>query len=1616
MKPGTGLPRLLPAGSILAAIRNYLRSHEISFLIGGGIAVLVLVILFGAVSAILGLRTIAAGHARQQSFAAVVQTAAAIDEHLLRLRVAASEYLMSGRALDRNRMIDASQALKSRVEAGSLVLREVGFGEVVDAIRERLDLQRGVIDTLGDLRERRARISDAFVTLGDNGLKILDEIVPRAFEFGDFEGSNRALRVRENLHQSQSEVLVWLINRSRTPMAPISERWNELNAAVRRLQLTLREQRDRESAANLRTIIEPQGQLIVDLDAAAQDESMLDRILDQENGLVQGLSDQLRARAAQGEAELVANVNQTFEEARFFTVLFALASVGLGLLGSGYIFRRTVRPIRRITTTLGSLASGKLDTKVPFALAHHEIGQMARAADVFKTAMAEVDRTRAVFQTVIDNLPDGVMLYDKDLRTLMWNHQIAEFGRLPDTVVQTGTPAEEILRIQAERGDFGPGDIKAQIEERIAVMKTPGGIRYHRRAQDGRFIEFNFKPLPGGQLLGYYRDLTEMKENEEAARAATETLQSVIDNLPDAVMLFDKDKRWVMWNRQLAELQRFPDSVARVGASAEEILLFQARRGDFGPGVPEEQVKERVATMWTPGGVRYHRRAASGRYIEFNFKPLPDGRLLGHYRDLTEMKEIEEEVRTARERLQSAIEGLASGFALYDSDDRLVIWNKRFEEYAPDIGGQLKIGMNYAEIVRASAARGKVSEAVGRENEWVAERLAYHRRPEGVLLRRLPDGRWIQLNKRRAASGDLVSIYTDITEIKQKEEQVTKATERLQNAIEGLTSGFALYDSEDRLVIWNKRFEEFTPGVAEFLVVGSRFEDIVRAAARKGRYRDAVGREEEWIAQRLAYHHEPEGYLVNQLPDGRWIQLNKRRAASGDMVSVFTDITEIKQKEEAVTKATELLQDAIEGLGSGFAIYDENDRLLIWNERYEEFTRDLDGFRKAGAHFADMLKGALAAGQINEAKGREEEWLAHRLAHHANPTYRLVRAIDDNRWVHVEKQRTKANHVVSVFTDITDLKKSEEAVREATARLQDAIENLGSGFVLCDPDTRLIVWNTRLMELLPGLDDELKPGARFGDVLRTAIDRGILVNTDMKSEEWIADRRLGRRSGVTDSTVETSAGRWMRMTRQSTANGNTVAIFIDITELKHREIELDRLVVALETARDAANKARADAEAANQAKSTFLATMSHEIRTPMNGVLGMLEVLEHGVLQDRQRTQVRLARQSAMSLLHIIDDVLDFSKIEAGRLELESVDLDVLALVEGVAETMTESTRRKGLALYGEVDPLLPETIVGDPTRLRQILFNLVGNAIKFTEQGSVSIVAESIARDGRAHMRLAVADTGIGMTKEQRERLFKPFEQADVTTTRRFGGTGLGLSIVARLVDLMGGEITAQSAPGHGSVFTVEIPVKAGRRPTEKAASLSGVAIAVLMADSDAAKRLGGHLARAGAAVHVLTPNVDDEDGAAPGGMCDVLVAERALADEAAQSGRLAEPRRRIFLDGWEAGKTSRAQLSVPMPWRVENIVAAVGELFGREIKAPRHSAPAGASDRWVQEMSGRSSLMNGAPDVRDESAQTANAEGRRILVVDDHPVNREVIRRQLELIGHDADEAENGSVAFAL
>jgi GAF domain-containing protein/DNA-binding response OmpR family regulator len=258
-------------------------------------------------------------------------------------------------------------------------------------------------------------------------------------------------------------------------------------------------------------------------------------------------------------------------------------------------------------------------------------------------------------------------------------------------------------------------------------------------------------------------------------------------------------------------------------------------------------------------------------------------------------------------------------------------------------------------------------------------------------------------------------------------------------------------------------------------------------------------------------------------------------------------------------------------------------------------------------------------------------------------------------------------------------------------------------------------------------------------------------------------------------------------------------------------IQNARLIAQLRERTDAAETARVEAEAANEAKSTFLATMSHEIRTPMNGVLGMMEVLERQGLGGDQLPVVATMRDSAQALLRIIDDVLDFSKIEAGRLDLEEAAFSLSGLAAAAVDTLRPQASAKGLALAAEIEPDSNDALVGDPTRIRQILFNLLSNAVKFTERGEVVVHAGTTPLGGgRVRVTLAVEDTGIGLDAEQQARLFQPFSQADSSTTRRYGGTGLGLSIVRRLAQLMGGDVMVESAPGEGSTFTVSLVLEA--------------------------------------------------------------------------------------------------------------------------------------------------------------------------------------------------------------
>ena len=275
-------------------------------------------------------------------------------------------------------------------------------------------------------------------------------------------------------------------------------------------------------------------------------------------------------------------------------------------------------------------------------------------------------------------------------------------------------------------------------------------------------------------------------------------------------------------------------------------------------------------------------------------------------------------------------------------------------------------------------------------------------------------------------------------------------------------------------------------------------------------------------------------------------------------------------------------------------------------------------------------------------------------------------------------------------------------------------------------------------------------------------------------------------------------------------------VFTDITERRRQETalrtskeNLRRANLELQAAVEEARRLARAAEAANAAKSAFLATMSHEIRTPLNGVIGMTQILDGTALSEEQRELLRTIKLSGEALLIIINDTLDYSKIEAGHVELQRQPYDVATCVAESIDLIADRARHKGLALTHRVDSAIPRMVIGDAARLRQILINLLSNAIKFTEHGEVALEAQLAARSGdRCTLRLSVRDTGIGIAKENQDRLFQRFSQVDDTNTRKYGGTGLGLAISKRLAELMGGTVTVESEGGRGSTFTVTIEV----------------------------------------------------------------------------------------------------------------------------------------------------------------------------------------------------------------
>ena len=561
-------------------------------------------------------------------------------------------------------------------------------------------------------------------------------------------------------------------------------------------------------------------------------------------------------------------------------------------------------------------------------------------------------------------------------------------------------------------------------------------------------------------------------------------------------------------------------------------------------------------------------------------------------------------------------------------------------------------------------------------------------------------------------------------------------------------------------------------------------------------------------------------------------------------------------------------------------------------------------------------------------------------------------------------------------------------IREARARLTEAIETISEGFSLYDAEDKLIVCNSHYRELFASHAEAMVPGTSFETILRTATGRGLIKDAEGREEAWIAERLERHRASSETHIQRRSDGRWIQVSERKTANGGVVAIYADITQLKQHEAELA-------AARDAA-------EEANRSKSSFLATMSHEIRTPMNAVIGMSGLLLDTTLNDEQRDYANTIRDSSEALLTIINDILDFSKIEAGRMDIEAQPFDLRDCVELALDLISSRAAEKGLDIAYLFEGDTPAAIKGDLTRLRQILLNLLSNAVKFTDRGEVVL---TVTAEGD-QLEFAVRDTGIGLDENGKSRLFQSFSQADSSTTRKYGGTGLGLAISKRLAELMGGTMWVESAgPGHGSTFHFTIRSQRAHLPQGKRRDFIGAQPAlqgkhILVVDDNATNRKI-------LALQAVKWGMGVEDTEAPEqalqilkrGSFDLAILDMHMPgmDGATLAARIREAGQTLPLVlfsslGHKEVSDSLFAARLAKPLRQSQLFDTLVTLLVNDA-APRQVA-ARAKSRIDAEMASRHAL--------------------RILLAEDNAVNQKLALRLLQQMGYRADLASNGIEAI--
>ena len=751
------------------------------------------------------------------------------------------------------------------------------------------------------------------------------------------------------------------------------------------------------------------------------------------------------------------------------------------------------------------------------------------------------------------------------------------------------------------------------------------------------------------------------------------------------------------------------------------------------------------------------------------------------------------------------------GIVLYDPNDVLIYVNPAMDALtAPDYA--LEVGMSLRAVLEVTCSFSAEDEPDARK-DWIENRIRAHRDYGKATVERLKNGRWLRIINRVLKDGYTLGLRIDVTDLKERETALeNKADEnQLFRAIldEMPVSSF-VKDENFRYTYTNRAHSELT-GFSGAEIIGKDDFEIFGEQGKPLRQADT----DVMTGNGLM---ECEIELDNA--QGEKLKLIDRKVAFAGpggrryLLGTTINISDMKRREREVYDAqrrAELhkadLESVIEAMHMGMVVVDRDSKIELINGAFYKIWKIAPETNFIGSPFRALIDINRHNGIYEVIEENFEDYVAARLAEiragYVEP--REFSRADGRTMIYSVRSLSEGKRMISYF-DVTELKQREQdldlaraEVERAGQLLKGAAGAMAQGMIVTR-ESIIQFANDTFFEMLEVPREVASVGKDLNDFFDFCQSRGDYGNDEKAAATRSSVNQAHRNLEAHTVERQTKSGRWLRIDGKPTDNGEMIVTYTDISDAKLREEELQHLLIKAETA--------------DRAKSEFLANMSHEIRTPMNGVLGMAELLARTELDTRQRTFTDIIVKSGNALLTIINDILDFSKIDAGQLVLDEASFDLSETVEDVASLISSRAVEKDIELIVRIDPTLPARVIGDMGRLRQIITNLAGNAIKFTETGYVLIeLAGAVNASDRLDLTIRVVDTGIGIPPEKLEAVFEKFSQVDNSSTRRHEGTGLGLAITSRLVALMQGTIRAESKKDEGSVFTLELSLPVDRK-----------------------------------------------------------------------------------------------------------------------------------------------------------------------------------------------------------